>query len=146
MTGSQPSRPSLVGRLVAKDLYFYRWLIVGTLLAGVASLAASRFEDGDGVSTGPNLGILLFMTTVIAFGVSLPMILLKEHQTRTSIFVLSLPVSPAQYSFAKVAAALIAFLVPWLGLHGDMARTAISVSWLTAYSISWVGVRTFPSW
>ena len=129
MTGSQPSRPSLVGRLVAKDLYFYRWLIVGTLLAGVASLAASRFEDGDGVSTGPNLGILLFMTTVIAFGVSLPMILLKEHQTRTSLFVLSLPVSPAQYSFAKVAAALIAFLVPWLGLTaGVVVLTAASAA------------------
>ena len=26
---------SVVGRLIAKDLYLYRWLIAGTILAGV---------------------------------------------------------------------------------------------------------------
>jgi hypothetical protein len=115
-----PSRPSILGRLVAKDLYLYRWLILATLVAGVVSLVLTRFGEGDGVSTGPNLGFLLFLTVVIAFGVSLPMLVLKEHQTRSELFVLSLPVSAAQYSFAKVAAALVAFLVPWTALTGGV--------------------------
>lgn len=124
MTGS---RPSITGRLILKDLYLYRWLIAGALLAGLASLVLSRFVEGDGVDTGPNLGFLLFLTTIIAYGVSLPMIVLKEHQNRSELFVLSLPVSPAQYSFAKVAAALVAFLVPWTALTaGVVALTALS--------------------
>jgi ABC-2 type transport system permease protein len=107
---------SITGRLIAKDLYLYRWLILGSLLAGVLSLVLSGFTGGDNVTTGPNLGFLLFITSIIAFGVSLPMVVLKEHQNKSQLFVLSLPVSPAHYSISKVAAALIAFLVPWLTL------------------------------
>jgi ABC-type transport system involved in multi-copper enzyme maturation permease subunit len=119
---------SIVGRLVAKDLYLYRWLIAGALLAGVASLVLSRFGKGDNVSTGPNVGILLFMTTIITFGVFISMLgILKERQDRSQLFVLSLPVSAAQYSTAKVLAALIAFLVPWLVLTaGVVVLTLLS--------------------
>ena len=123
-----PTNRSIVGRLVAKDLYFCRWLIAGTLIAGVLSLAISRLSTADNAATGPNLGIILFITTIIAFGVSLPMVaILKERQDRSQLFVLSLPVSPAQYSIAKVSAALIAFLVPWLVLTaGVVVATALS--------------------
>jgi ABC-type transport system involved in multi-copper enzyme maturation permease subunit len=108
---------SIVGRLIAKDLYAYRWLIAAAFVAGVASLVLSSTSEGDNVSTGPNLGIILFMTTIIAFGIFIPMIgILKERQDKSQLFVLSLPVSAAQYSFAKVLAALIAFLGPWLVL------------------------------
>ena len=65
--------------------------------------------------TGLNIGILLFMTTVIAFGVFLPMLgILKERLDRSQLFVLSLPMSAGAVLVAKVRAALIAFLVPWL--------------------------------
>jgi hypothetical protein len=121
------SRHSIFRRLIVKDLYLYRWLILATLLAGVVSLVLTRFEDGDGVSTGPNVGFLLFLTTIIAFGVSLPLLVLKEHQTKSELFVLSLPVSAAQYSLAKVAGALVAFLVPWTALTGGVvALTALT--------------------
>ena len=115
-------RRSIVGRLIVKDLYLYRWMILGALVAGGASLAATRMSEGDGWSTGPNVGFILFMTTVITFGVLMAMLgLLRERQERSRLFVLSLPVSPAQYSFAKVAAALVAFLVPWSVLTGGVA-------------------------
>ena len=119
---------SIVGRLIAKDLYLYRGLVGGTLVAGIVSLVLMRFSPGDGVSTGPNFGFLLFLTTIIAFGVSIPMLsILKEHQVRSHLFVLSLPVSPAQYSIAKVVAALLAFLVPWIALTGGVVVvTALS--------------------
>lgn len=123
-----PSTPSVTGRLVAKDLYLFRWLILGTLFAGVGSLALSSFVGGDGETSGPNVGILLFMTTMIAFGIFLAMYgILKERQDKTQLFVLSLPVSAAQYSNAKVWAALVAFLVPWSALTaGVVALTALS--------------------
>lgn len=124
MTGSQGS---ITGRLIARDLYHYRWLILGTLIAGAASLVLARLDESDGISTGPNVGFLLLLTTVIVLGVSLPMLVLQEHRTKSDLFVLSLPVSAAQYSFAKVASALVAFLVPWTALTGAVVLlTALS--------------------
>ena len=119
---------SIVGRLVAKDLYLYRWLIATALIAGVASLVISHFATGDNVRTGLNIGTLLFITTIIAFGIFIAMLgILKERQDRSQLFVLSLPVSPTQYSIAKVWAALLAFLVPWLVLTaGVVVATAAS--------------------
>jgi ABC-2 type transport system permease protein len=117
---------SIVGRLVAKDLYLYRWLMAGALFAGVVSLGVSHVSAGDNVSTGLNAGTVLFMTTIIAFGIVIPMIgILKERQDNSQLFVLSLPVTAAQYSTAKVSAALIAFLLPWLVLTaGVVVATA----------------------
>mgnify|MGYP001558662857 CR=1 FL=1 len=128
LTAMTPARRSIVGRLVAKDLYLYRWLITGALVGGVLSLVLSHFSEGDNVSTGPNVGILLFMTTIIAFGIFVAMFgILKERQDKSQLFVLSLPVSPAHYFAAKTWAALLAFLVPWVVLTvGVVALTALS--------------------
>lgn len=110
----------IVRRLIAKDLYLYRWLIVGALGLGSVSLVLSSSSpgsttDGGGVSQGPNLGFILFMTTIITFGIFVAMFgVFKEHQEKSRLFVLSLPVSPAQYLRAKLWAALLAFLGPWL--------------------------------
>jgi ABC-2 type transport system permease protein len=112
---------SIVGRLIAKDLHLFRWLILGAVVAGVASLALSTVVPGDNVTTGLNLGILLFITTIITFGIFIAMVgILKERQDRSRLFVLSLPVSPAHYAVAKVSAALVAFLGPWLVLTGGV--------------------------
>ena len=112
---------SIVARLIAKDLHLYRWLIAGAVVAGIASLALSELVPGDSVTTGLNVGILLFITTVMAFGIFIAMYgILKERQDHSRLFVLSLPVSPAQVSIAKVAAALVAFLGPWLVLTGGV--------------------------
>lgn len=108
---------SILGRLIAKDLYLYRWMIALALIAGAASLALSRISSGDGVSTGMNLGMLLFITTIITFGIFVAMVgILKERQDKSQLFVLSLPLSAAQYSLSKVCSALIAFLLPWVVL------------------------------
>ena len=122
------SERSIVGRLIRKDLYLHRWLIAAALILGVASLVVSRFSTGDNVETGLNVGIVLFITTIIAFGIFIPMLgILKERQDRSQLFVLSLPVSAAQYSMAKVSAALFAFLVPWISLTaGVVVTTALS--------------------
>lgn len=108
---------SVMWRLIAKDLYLYRWLIAAALLVGLVALPVMRLGPGDGVSTGINLGMILFITTVITLGIFIAMAgILKERQDGALLFVLSLPISPKQYAVAKVAAALLAFLLPWLAL------------------------------
>ncbi|MBD8527413.1 ABC-2 transporter permease [Pseudoxanthomonas sp. CAU 1598] len=102
--------------LIAKDLRFYRSWIVATVLVGVVALWLSGSSEAGG---GPSFGFILFMTAVIAFGVLLSMLgIYKERQDRSHLFVLSLPITPAQYMTAKVWAATIAFLVPWVVLTG----------------------------
>lgn len=100
---------SIVGRLIAKDLYLYRWLIVITLVTGLVSLLMS----GQGGATG-NIGQILFVTTIVVLGVFLAIYgLITERYSRSLLFALSLPISPLQYTAAKVAASVIAFLIPW---------------------------------
>jgi hypothetical protein len=43
------------------------------------------------------------------------------------VFVLSLPVSPMAYARAKVAAVLIAFLVPWLACTGTIIGLTLAL-------------------
>jgi hypothetical protein len=126
---SPASRGSLarpvVRRLIAKDLYLYRWLIAGALAAGVASLALTG--RGAAREGGFDLGFLLFLTTVIAFGVFVPMLaIFKERQDRTELFVLSLPLSPGQYARSKVVGALLVFLGPWLALTGGVVALTLA--------------------
>ncbi len=104
---------SVVSRLIAKDLYLYRWLIGAAALGGFASLLVWEINE-----TGrANLGLILFITSMVALGIFIVMYgVLKERQDRSLLFVLSLPVSTMQYTTAKISAALIAFLMPWLSL------------------------------
>ena len=65
----------------------------------------------------------MFMTTIVALGVFIAMYgILAERKEKSLLFVLSLPVSPQQYTTAKVLAALIAFLVPVLVLAASPSR------------------------
>jgi len=114
-TGAATSAPRaatdlpMIRRLVAKDLYLYRWFILGATLAGLVSLYVTSLH---GVT-----GFILFLTTLAALGVFIAMYgILVERKEKTLLFVLSLPVTPLQYTAAKVLAALIAFLVPVLVL------------------------------
>lgn len=104
---------SVVMRLIAKDLYLYRWFALFGTLAGLAALPLM----GANSANLANLGMIVFITTVIVAGVFIAMFgVLKERQDKSLLFVLSLPVSPVQAVAAKLAAALIGFIVPWLVL------------------------------
>jgi ABC-type transport system involved in multi-copper enzyme maturation permease subunit len=92
----------------------YRWVMVGAVVAGVLSLIVSVADGRDNVTTGLNVGFLLFITTVITFGVIVAMFgILRERQDHSRLFVLSLPISAGQYALAKVTAAVAAFVIPW---------------------------------
>lgn len=113
---------SVVASLVAKDLYLYRWLIVGTLLVGLVSILATGADGAVGT-----IGQILFVTCIVVLGVFLAIHgLLTERQSRSLLFALSLPISPMQYAAAKVAACLIAFGIPWVVLTATIVGLTIA--------------------
>ncbi|MBN1241059.1 MAG: ABC-2 transporter permease [Gammaproteobacteria bacterium] len=97
---------TIVPKLIAKDLYFHRWLIGLTILTGLGSIWLSSVSE--------IVGAVAFVTvlTVCAIFVGLVNVT-KERAERSSLFVLSLPVSPQQYVAAKVGAASIGYLTAW---------------------------------
>jgi ABC-type transport system involved in multi-copper enzyme maturation permease subunit len=102
----------MVWRLIRKDLYLYRWLIGGSLIAGLASLVIAGVNEMSGT-----IGFILLLTSIVALGVFIAIYgIMTERKEKTLLFVLSLPISTTQYTAAKVASSLIAFLIPWLVL------------------------------
>ena len=103
---------SIVGRLVMKDLYLVRWMVVGALVSGAAAVALMPISRVATYVGGVSLvcvlivlNIFLVMTTVA-----------QEKKDKVLLFILSLPLSARQYLVAKMTANLIAFFVPWLVL------------------------------
>lgn len=105
--------PAMVRRLILKDWYFNRVLIVSYIVGGALAL---------GLLTLPSeaafyAGCIVLLTVVISLGIHLVMAtVLGERTEQTLAFVMSLPVSPMQYTTAKVAANLLIFIVPWATL------------------------------
>ncbi|WP_368565720.1 ABC transporter permease [Pseudoxanthomonas sp. UTMC 1351] len=99
----------LTRKLIAKEFYLHRWLIVGSTVAGLAGLAIAaegqmRF----------NIGMLTWLTSIIAFGVMLAMLgIANERKEHALQFVLSLPLSPGDYVRIKLFGLFLCYLVPW---------------------------------
>ncbi|HEX6639328.1 MAG TPA: ABC transporter permease [Steroidobacteraceae bacterium] len=97
-------------KLVFKELYVYRWFMVATAVAAALSMVAAAFGKA-----GFNIGALSWLTTIIAYGVMLAIYGIAQERKENSLhFVMSLPVSPAEYVRAKLLGMLLCFLLPWL--------------------------------
>ena len=65
-----------------------------------------------------NIGMLIWLTTIIAFGVMLAMLgIANERKERALQFVLSLPLSHGDYVRTKMLGLMLCFLVPWIVLE-----------------------------
>lgn len=103
---------SIVRHLILKDLYLLRWMVVASIVAGGAAIAIMPLSQVSGY-----VGAISLMCTLIVLNIFLVMSgVVQEKKDKVLLFILSLPVSTAQYVVAKVAANAIAFLVPWLVL------------------------------
>lgn len=109
----------LFNRLVLKDLYLVRWMILGAIAAGLVAVAMMPVSRVAAYVGGVSLicvlvvlNIFLVMTTVA-----------QERKDKVLLFVLSLPISTRQYLAAKMTSNLIAFFVPWALL--SLATVAI---------------------
>ncbi len=104
---------AMVRRLILKDWYLNRWMIIGSIPAGLASLAI--------VLTGKQvaflLSIILLCMVIIGVGAQLAVVTtINERKEQTLAFIMSLPVSWREYTAAKILANLIIFLIPWLAI------------------------------
>ena len=103
---------TLTRKLAAKDLYLFRWLIAGAVLAGFVGLAVAGLGE-----TGFSIGFLLWLTALIALGVMLALFgIANERKERALLFVMSLPLSPQDYVRAKLFGLLLCFVLPWAAL------------------------------
>lgn len=101
---------NLTRKLVAKELYVYRWLMLGGTAAGLCGLLSAAAGD-----VGFNIGFIVWLTAVIALGVMLALFgVASERKERSLLFMLSLPLSPAGYVRAKVLGLLACFVLPWV--------------------------------
>jgi ABC-2 type transport system permease protein len=102
----------LARKLIARDFYLNRLMIIASTVAGLAGLliaaeGAVRF----------NIGFLIWLTTIVAFGVTLAMMAIaSERKERALQFVLSLPLSHGDYVRIKLVGLMLCFLVPWVVL------------------------------
>ena len=96
-------------KLIAKELYVNRWFIAGGTVSGVLSILIASLGK-----SGFNIGALTWLTTIIATGVMLALYgIMNERKEQTLPFVLSLPLSIADYVRAKMLGLSACFLIMW---------------------------------
>jgi ABC-2 type transport system permease protein len=116
---------SLVTRkLIVKELFVNRWFIGSSAAAGVLAVCITPFGE-----TAFNVGALTWLTTIIAFGVMLALHgVMNERKEQSLQFVLSLPLSIAEYVRAKLIGLLLSFLVTWIVASGAAITMVLVVS------------------
>ena len=103
----------MVKRLILKDWYFQRWAILAYSLTGFLALGLTAM----GTDASSYAGSILLITVMIAIGFQLVMVtVVQERSEQTLPFIMSLPISPMEYTTAKIGANLLIFMLPWLTL------------------------------
>ena len=124
----------MVRQLVLKDLYLVRWMIAGSIAAGLVALAMMPLGRVSAYVGGVSLiCVLIILNIFLVMGV------VQERKDKVLLFVLSLPISTTEYTIAKVLANVIAFTIPWLVLtianialiHLSQIPNGILPFWLT---------------
>lgn len=115
---------TITRKLIAKELYVNRSMIIGAIVAAMISAVACAFGR-----TAFNIGALCWLTTIIAMGVLLAVYgVSNERKEQSLLFVLSLPLSIGEYVRAKLFGLLLSFVIVWL----VASVTALLVVWLSA--------------
>jgi ABC-2 type transport system permease protein len=117
---------SIVLRLMMKDWYLARTLLAIVSVLGALSIASLYLHHG--LTSLAGMAVSLF--AVMFLGILMPtQTIVNERAQQTLPFMMSLPVSPMQYTTAKVLANLSAFLALWLpialGMIGTIAATQL---------------------
>jgi hypothetical protein len=104
---------SLVGTLILKDWRLQRPQIVFSILAGAIALAVVQ----RGTEVTVVVGGVWFFISLIMVGTMLPMAgIMNERKKQNLAFLMSLPISPMQYTTSKLLSSTGMFMIPWATL------------------------------
>jgi ABC-2 type transport system permease protein len=108
----------VVKRLILKDWYFQRRPIGIYTAGGLLGLGVVALGTGWSFYAGT----VLLITFMITIGIHLAIVTVVQERTEHTLpFLMTLPISPKEYTAAKVLANLSIFLVPWLILTAGAA-------------------------
>jgi hypothetical protein len=100
----------IVKRLILKDWYLFRLPIAGYSFGGLVALVLVAMATPGTYY----VGCILLLTVMIGFGIHLAIgTVVSERMEQTLPFIMTLPVSPREYTMSKIGANLLIFLVPW---------------------------------
>lgn len=100
----------VIKQLVYKDWYLNRKLLAVYVGGGIFSLSIISLGEWQFY-----MGAIVFITMLVAMGNhQLSVTMINERKEQTLAFVMSLPVSPADYAMAKFLANMVLFFVPWV--------------------------------
>ena len=124
---------AVVRQLVLADLYLHRWMVLGAVAAGAASIALLPLGRASAYVGSVSLVCVLIVLNVylVLNGI------VQERKDKVQVFLLSLPISPMQYTAAKIASNAIGFVVPWILLTAAALAT-IHISWIPDGTIPFI--------
>jgi ABC-2 type transport system permease protein len=99
----------IVRQLILKDLYLVRWMILSAIASGLVAVGIMPL----GAVMAYVGGVSLICVIVILNMFLVMSAVVQERKDKVHLFILSLPVSTAQYAAAKMLSNAIAFVVPW---------------------------------
>jgi hypothetical protein len=117
----------LVRRLIYKDWYLSRTLILASLLLGAATLIAMAAAKGGQLAV--ILGVIVLAIVLIGMGAVVMSSMVNERKEQTLPFVMTLPVSYLEYTTSKLIGGLLIFLVLWVGLLFGMIAVVLTTPW-----------------
>ena len=106
-------RGSVVAQLVRKDWRLQRTAIFCSLATGVAALGLVQVKKEVPVVIG---GVWFFIALILLASFLPAGAILNERKKQNLAFLMSLPVSPMQYTAAKIVSTFGMFLIPCLAL------------------------------
>ena len=109
-------------KLIAKELYVNRWFVAGGAASGVISILLAATGK-----MGFNVGALTWLTAIIATGVMLGIYgVMNERKEHSLEFIMSLPLSVADYVHAKMLGLALCFSITWFA---SVAAALVLVFW-----------------
>ena len=101
---------AMIPLLIRKDWYLHRYEILGAVAVGLIALPITVFTG----KAGFVLGVILLVGALVTISMQMAITtVINERKEQTLAFVMSLPVSPREYTTAKILANLLIFLLAW---------------------------------
>ncbi len=110
---------ALMMRLIAKDWYLSRVPLMLIALAGVVSTGLLYSGKTAGLA-----GLISALISLVFLSILIPQLtVMNERKQGNLAFVMSLPISPAEYTISKVLGNLSAFVLLWAAIAGAVLGT-----------------------